>query len=78
MDAVIVAAGRSINSVDAKFIVAVGGDGASEIITAVTGHLHSGVHGLRYCRSPRWFIRLSSSLVQVSFVSSSPTECILA
>ena len=29
-------------------------------------------------RSPRWRIRLSSSLVQVSSVSSNPPECILA
>ena len=29
------------------------------------------------CRSPRWRIRLSSSLVYVGFVSSSPLECIL-
>ena len=30
-----------------------------------------------FIRSPRWRIRLSSSLVWVSFVSSSPAECIL-
>ena len=34
-----------------------------------------GVHNP--CRSPRWRIRLSSSLVSVSFVSSNPPECIL-
>ena len=31
----------------------------------------------RVSRSPRWRIRLSSSVVYVSFVSSSPAECIL-
>ena len=29
------------------------------------------------CRSPRWRIRLSSSLVWVSFVGSTSPECIL-
>ena len=33
--------------------------------------------GTWYRRSPRWRIRLSSSLVQVSFVSSNPPKCIL-
>ena len=32
---------------------------------------------LYYTRSPRWRIRLSSSLVWVSYVTSTPLECIL-
>ena len=32
---------------------------------------------VQYSRSPRWRIRLSSSLVLVSFVKSNPPECIL-
>ena len=55
------------------------------INASVSGHrvtgqapftLESGVEGIVAGRPARWSIRLSSSLVYVSFVSSNPPECI--